>query len=284
MKPTASKAPAAQIVASLNKSERRASLRLLKHWEDARGAASVPKLADFDLAILEELGDSCFLLVVGAEDPQPGFRYFGRDLAGQIGSDLTGRGIADVPGSTLLSRVLGHYVEARQRRMPVGVHGRFEAASGRTLLYRGILLPFCSDGGEVTAVLGCYRSRAPIRASQAKPGQDEPAAAPLTLSPEQMLAGYRSGKLQAILRLAHKVAWPARVLSTARAAAPLGKATLTARQAQSEFVLLLARRVDPELNRFEVVSTAGPLLLNLAMRRAASRLGRAAEPDLDPPA
>jgi hypothetical protein len=73
-------------------------------------------------------------------------------------------------------------------------------------------------------------------------------------------------------------------LSTARAAAPLGKATLTARQAQSEFVLLLARRVDPELNRFEVVSTAGPLLLNLAMRRAASRLGRAAEPDLDPPA
>jgi hypothetical protein len=284
MKPSASKAPAAQIVATLNKSERRATLRLLKHWEAARGAANVPKLADFDLSILEELGESCFLLVVGAEDPQPGFRYFGRELAGQVGRDLTGRGIADVPGSTLLSRVLGHYVEALQRRMPVGVHGRFEAASGKTLLYRGILLPFCSDGGEVTAVLGCYRSRTPIQPAQAKPAPDEPAGAPLTLSPEQMLAGYRSGKVQALLRLAHKVAWPARVLSTARAAAPLGKATLTAQQGQSEFVLLLARRVDPELNRFEVVSTAGPLLLNLAMRRAASRLGRTAEPEFDPPA
>jgi hypothetical protein len=257
---------------------------MLKHWEAARGAGSVPKLADFDLSILEELGDSCFLLMVGAEDPQPGFRFFGRDLVGQVGRDLTGRGIADVPGATLFARVLGHYVEALQRRMPVGVHGRFEAASGKTLLYRGILLPFCSDAGEVTAVLGCYRSRTPIRPAQAASGQDESAGTPLTLSPEQMLAEYRSGKVQAILRLARKLAWPAKTLSTARAAAPLGKATLTAPQTDSEFVLLLARRVDAERNRFEVVSTAGPLLLNLAMRRAASRLGRTAEPDIDPPA
>jgi hypothetical protein len=284
MNPSASKAPAAQIVATLNRSERRASLRLLKHWEDARGAASVPKLADFDLSILEDLGDSCFLLMVGAEDPQPGFRYFGRALAAQVERDLTGRGIADVPGSTLLSRVLGHYVEALQRRMPVGVHGRFETANGNTLLYRGILLPFCSDAGEVTAILGCYRSRTPIRAGRTSAGPDESAVPPLTLSPEQMLAGYRSGKVQAILRLARKIAWPAKVLSTARAATPLGKATLTAPQSQSEFVLLLARRVDPQFNRFEVVSTAGPLLLNLALRRAASRLGRTAEPDIDHPA
>jgi hypothetical protein len=254
--------PAAQIVASLNKSERRATLRLLKHWEAARGAASLPKLTDFDLSILEELGDSTFLLTVGTEDPEPSFRYFGRELAAQVGRDLTGRGIGHVPSSTLLSRVLGHYVETLQRRTPVGVHGRFEGASGRTLLYRGILLPFCSEESEVTALLGCYRSRTAMRPGRARSVDEDPAAATLTLSPEQMLAGYRAGKLQAIVRLAQKLAWPAKVVSRSRAAAPIRIATLKARKAGSEFVRLLAQRLDPERKR----------------------LVRAAEPDGRPPA
>jgi hypothetical protein len=278
MKPAASKTPAkfpgTQLVATLNGSERRSSLRLFKHWEAARRSASLPKLGDFDLSLLEELGDSSFLLMLGEFAAEPTFRYFGRDLASQIGRDLTGRSIADVPAASLLSRVMGHYLEAIQQRKAVGVSGRCEPFGGDDLVYRGILLPFSSDAGEVNAVLGCYRSRPYKGSARAALDRAASGAAPLVLGPEQLEAWYRPGNVQALKALARKLAWPRRALSTARAAAPLGRAVVRLDAPLSEFVLLLARRTDPQSDRFDVVSATGPLLLNLALRQAASRLAR----------
>jgi hypothetical protein len=278
MKPAAPKTPAkfpgTQLVATLNGSERRSSLRLFKHWEAARGAASLPNLADFDLSLLEELGDSSFLLMLGEFADQPTFRYFGRDLTRQIGHDLTGRSIADVPAASLLARVVGHYLEAIQQQKPVGVNGRFETAAGEDLVYRGILLPFSSDLGKVDAVLGCYRSRAYRGSARAKLDRAAAGATPLLLGPEQLEAWYRPGNLQALKALARKLAWPKRALSAARAAAPLGRAVMRLDGPESEFVLLLARRTDPQSDLFDVLGTTGPVLLNLALRRSANQLAR----------
>jgi hypothetical protein len=282
MKPASSKAPAGlpgtQLLATLNKSERRSSLRMYKHWEAARGAATLPRLADFDLSLLEELGDACFLLMVGSEEVEPRFRYFGRDLMAQAGRDLTGRVLSDAPTSSLLARVLGHYVEATQRQKPVGISGRFQAPGGELLLYRGILLPFASEEGEVEAVLGCYRWRTARQAARAMPEQAGPTAGALLLGPDELKEKCRPGKIQALKSLVSKAAWPSKTLSKARSAPSLGRAVVRLDGPASEFVLLLARRSDPQSDRFDVISASGPLLLNLALRQAVNRLTRAARP------
>lgn len=282
MKAASSKAPAGlpgiQLLATLNKSERRSSLRMYKHWEAARGAATLPRLADFDLSLLEELGDACFLLMVGSEEGEPRFRYFGRDLMAQVGRDLTGRVLSDAPTSSLLARVLGHYVEAMQRQKPVGISGRFQAPGGELLLYRGILLPFASEEGDVEAVLGCYRRRTARQAARAMSEQAGPAAGALLLGPDELEEKCRPGKIQALKSLVNKVAWPSKTLSKARSAPSLGRAVVRLDGPASEFVLLLARRSDPQSDRFDVISASGPLLLNLALRQAVSRLTRAARP------
>ena len=81
----------------LGKREQRSSVRLYKSWDEARGWDRLPRLQDFDLGTLEELGGSCFLLVDGEEGATSRFRYFGRELGKEIGRDLTGRSISDVP-------------------------------------------------------------------------------------------------------------------------------------------------------------------------------------------
>ena len=282
MKAAGSKAPAGlpgiQLLATLNKSERRSSLRMYKHWEAARGAATLPKLADLDLSLLEELGDACFLLMVGSEEGEPRFRYLGRDLMAQVGRDLTGRVLSDTPTSSLLARVLGHYVEATQRQKPVGISGRFQAPGGELLLYRGILLPFASEEGAVEAILGCYRWRAARQARRPMPEPADPAAGALLLGPNELEEKFRPGKIQALKRLAQKAAWPSRALSKARSAPSLGRAVVRLDGPASEFVLLLARRSDPQSDRFDVISASGSLLLNLALRQAVSRLARTARP------
>jgi hypothetical protein len=95
----------------LGKREQRSSVRLYKSWDEARGWDRLPRLQDFDLGTLEELGGSCFLLVEGEEGAASRFRYFGRELAKEIGRDLaaaeTGRGQRPVPspsGGSALSR------------------------------------------------------------------------------------------------------------------------------------------------------------------------------------
>jgi hypothetical protein len=260
------------LLASLGRSERRSSLRLYKHWDAARNGAALPKLPDFDLTLLQELGASCFLMITEPGEGAPAFRYFGRNLAFEIGRDLTGRPISEAPASSLLSRVLGHYLEAMQQHKPVGINGRFEAATGRHLLYRGILLPFSSQKGQVNAILGCYRSRQALRSEQ--PAVAAVEASPLVLGPDELQDGCRPGKLQALKSLARQIALPDRALSSVRAAPPMGKAVVRLDEPASEFVLMLGRRADGDAGRFEVVSVAGPVLLNLALRHAASRLLR----------
>src|SRR3954453_19037697 len=167
-----------QLLASIGRSERRSSVRLYKNWDAARAGTSLPRLVDFNLSVLEELGSSSFLLVVGQEEELPRFRYFGRAIAAEIGRDLTGRPISEVPLSSLLSCILAPYMQAPEGQKVLALNGRFQS-SHEDLFYRGILLPFSSDAVKVDAVLGCYRSR-PAKAAARRMGDVIAPAAPGT--------------------------------------------------------------------------------------------------------
>lgn len=178
---------------------------------------------------------------------------------------------------------------------------------GPQLLYRGILLPFSTNGNAVDAILGLFRSREardPARRSlsgmrkAATTLGPEPVAVEETRSvPAESAIEFRAAtkrarqsigsaeieeqsKVSAVRRLSIAVAgtlrgalWPSRVTQITRNAPAIGRA-LVWEEASSEFALLLARRVDAEAGRYEVLSATELLLLNLAMRLAARKLAR----------
>jgi len=281
--------------------ERRGALHLYKVWEAARDGHQLPRLTDFDLSLLERIGGDCFLLEFVGNGAPAKFKYFGRGLAAAVKRDLTGYPITAVPQASLLAQLVAQCEGAVQTGKPIALDGLYSAVEGEHLLYRGILLPFANEGEKTECVLGCLRSRH-VQARQALahsiartrsllPARLEPvrqaAGASSVAYPEQFkTALLRARQQSALLHLEkapptrrveqllsvlrtriRQTIWPDSAVQFARSATAIGKAVLAERH-HSEFALLLARRLDAQSNRYEIVSVADAALLNLAMRSA----------------
>jgi len=59
-----------------------------------------------------------------------------------------------VPSRSLLSRLTDHYMQIIANRAPVGFEAEFENQRGETICYRGILMPFSSDGEAIDFIYG----------------------------------------------------------------------------------------------------------------------------------
>uniref|UniRef100_UPI0025FC1C64 hypothetical protein n=1 Tax=Novosphingobium sp. Chol11 TaxID=1385763 RepID=UPI0025FC1C64 len=62
--------------------------------------------------------------------------------------------LSDVPGRSLLSRITDHYLQIIANQAPIGFEAEFVNQRGRTILYRGILLPFSSDQQAIDYIYG----------------------------------------------------------------------------------------------------------------------------------
>ena len=74
--------------------------------------------------------------------------------ATNAGSTTTCATIADVPSRSLLSRLTDHYMQIIANRAPVGFEAEFENQRGENICYRGILMPFSSDGEAIDFIYG----------------------------------------------------------------------------------------------------------------------------------
>jgi hypothetical protein len=59
-----------------------------------------------------------------------------------------------VPGRSLLSRITDHYLQIIANQAPIGFEAEFTNQHGAEVLYRGILLPWSSDGEAIDFVFG----------------------------------------------------------------------------------------------------------------------------------
>ena len=59
-----------------------------------------------------------------------------------------------MPGRSLLSRLTDHYMQIIANRAPVGFEAEFVNQRGRNICYRGILMPFSSDGDTIDFIYG----------------------------------------------------------------------------------------------------------------------------------
>jgi hypothetical protein len=84
----------------------------------------------------------------------PAIAYLGRALRDECQLDFTVTHISDVPSRSLLSRLTDHYLQIIANRAPIGFEAEFVSTRGQNTLYRGILMPFSSDGEAIDFIYG----------------------------------------------------------------------------------------------------------------------------------
>ena len=141
--------------------ERRMHVRAYEMWLALLDGRDYPAIADLDADALGEFGPYSVLLDFSADRANPAIAFLGRALRdeAELGTDV--RTVADVPERALLSRLTGHYAEILDNRAPVGFEAEFISQRGQLMLYRGILMPYSSDGQTIDLIHGVVSWKEP---------------------------------------------------------------------------------------------------------------------------
>ncbi len=140
--------------AAIGTDERRMQVRAYNHWASMLGDYNFPSIEDLDPANLPDFGPYSVLLdfTLGVENP--GIQYLGDQLAIECGTHEEIDALSDIPSRSLLSRITDHYMQILANQAPIGFEAEFVNQRGATILYRGILLPFSSDGETIDFIYG----------------------------------------------------------------------------------------------------------------------------------
>ena len=149
---------------------------------------------------------SVLLDFTGGRD-NPAAPYIGAALRTECGLDGDVRAIADVPSRSLLSRLTDHYLQIIANRAPIGFEAEFVNQAGRAICYRGILMPFSSDGETIDFIYGVINW---------KDGENEPAV----LVPALALVDPAADPASSEEALAPHLAWEDGPLNDADLAPP----------------------------------------------------------------
>lgn len=134
--------------------ERRMHVRAYEHWVSLLDGRPYPDIGDLDSAMLGEFSAHSVLLDFSDNPANPRITFLGRALReeGDLAADI--ETVADVPARSLVSRLTDHYAEILENRAPVGFEAEFVSHRNQQTLYRGILLPYSSDGTVIDFILG----------------------------------------------------------------------------------------------------------------------------------
>ncbi|WP_246438883.1 PAS domain-containing protein [Novosphingobium piscinae] len=130
----------------IGQDDRRMQVRAYNHWASLLGDRNFPLIADLETGSLPDFDPHSVLIDVSGGIEDPVIRYLGSALAEESGCDPHNVGrLSDVPGRSLASRITDHYLQIIANAAPIGFEAEFVNQRGRTLLYRGILLPFSAS-------------------------------------------------------------------------------------------------------------------------------------------
>ncbi len=145
---------------SLGSDERRMQLRAYTYWASLLGDRTLPSIEDLKPEELEDFGPNSVLLDFTAGLDNPAVAYLGTALRQECGIDAGITHINDVPARSLLSRLTDHYLQIVANQAPVGFEAEFVNQRGVDILYRGILMPFSSDGETIDFAFGVINWKA----------------------------------------------------------------------------------------------------------------------------
>ena len=134
--------------------ERRMHVRAYNHWVSLLEGRPYPAIANLDPASIADFGGNSVLLDFTEGLDNPRIAFLGRALKEECGLDVVPQRIGDVPSRSLLSRLTDHYLQIIANRAPIGFEAEFVGTRGRNTMYRGILMPFSSDGECIDFIYG----------------------------------------------------------------------------------------------------------------------------------
>lgn len=141
-------------LSSLAGTERRLHARAYHHWTSLLGEARFPLIRSLDPEAIGGFAANSVLLDFRGSRDDPAIAYIGTALREECGMRVRPNHIADLPERSLLARLTGHCDQILADQAPAGFEAEFVNARGRTTLYRGILLPYSSDGLMIDFVHG----------------------------------------------------------------------------------------------------------------------------------
>ena len=134
--------------------ERRMHVRAYNYWCSLLEGRDYPSIEDLEPGDIEDFGPHSVLLDFTEGRDNPATPYIGTEIREECGIGDDVKSIADVPGRSLLSRLTDHYMQIIANRAPVGFEAEFVNQRGRSICYRGILMPFSSDGDTIDFIYG----------------------------------------------------------------------------------------------------------------------------------
>ena len=189
--------PQADVAAAIGTDERRMHVRAYNHWASLLHGRDYPSIEDLDPSNIHDFAPHSVLLDFTADPQDPATSYIGAAIRDEcdLGADV--QHISDVPARSLLSRLTDHYMQIIANRAPIGFEAEFVNQRGHEICYRGILMPFSSDGDTIDFIYGVINwkdtsaepRQAPAALQQAEPEGE------LVLAPEDALgASFVAGE------------------------------------------------------------------------------------------
>src|SRR3954467_4151102 len=142
------------IAAAIGSDERRMHVRAYNHWVALLDGRDFPSIEDLEPGDVADFSPHSVLLDFTCGGENPAMPYPGGAIRDECGLDDDMRTISEVPSRSLLSRLTDHYMQIIANRSPIGFEAEFENPAGETICYRGILMPFSSDGDAIDFIYG----------------------------------------------------------------------------------------------------------------------------------
>ncbi len=134
--------------------ERRMQVRAYNHWAGLLADRAFPSIEDLEPGDMPDFAPNSVLLDFTAGIEDPAVQYLGKELAAECGTSASIAQLSDIPSRSLLSRITDHYMQILANQAPIGFEAEFVNQRGATILYRGILLPYSSDGESIDFIYG----------------------------------------------------------------------------------------------------------------------------------
>jgi len=146
--------PQPEVSMEIGADERRMHVRAYNHWCSLLDGRDYPSIEDLEPDSIQDFGPHSVLLDFTEGSDNPATPYIGTAIREECGLVDDIKSIADVPGRSLLSRLTDHYMQIIANRAPVGFEAEFVNQRSRSICYRGILMPFSSDGDTIDFIYG----------------------------------------------------------------------------------------------------------------------------------
>src|SRR5438876_7685622 len=165
------------VAAAIGTDERRMHVRAYNYWVSLLEGRDFPSIEELEPGDVADFANHSVLLDFTCGRDNPAIPYIGGGIREECGLSDDARTISDVPSRSLLSRLTDHYLQIIANRAPVGFEAEFVNQRSENICYRGILMPFSSDGDTIDFIYGVINWKTVGEAVAPAGCEDEPQAA-----------------------------------------------------------------------------------------------------------